>query len=59
MPDTIKIITPNIPLTESHFDSLLDHAVDSGVSAEQLASQIVQQWICMVLEPDRVRTKYR
>ena len=59
MPDTIKIITPNIPLTESHFDSLLDHAVDSGVSAEQLASQIVQQWICTVLEPDRVRTKYR
>lgn len=59
MPDTIKIITPNIPLTESHFDSLLDHAVDSGVSAEQLASQIVQQWICTVLEPDRVRTKHR
>ena len=59
MPDTTKILTPNIPLTESHFESLLNHAVDSGVSAEQLASQIVQQWICTVLEPDRVRTKHR
>jgi len=40
-----KIITVNIPLSEDKFKSLIDFAVYNNISAEQLSSQIVQQWV--------------
>ena len=43
MPD--KTITVNIPLSEDKFKSLIDFAVYNNISAEQLSSQIVQQWV--------------
>lgn len=52
-------LTPNISLPDNHLASLIEYATESGISAEQLAGQIVNQWICTVLEPDRVRKNIR
>jgi len=57
MPD--KILTPNIHLSENDIKALINYSSDNGISAEQMASQIVKQWIKTVLEPDRVRTSSR
>ena len=50
------VLTPNISLPENHLASLIEYATENGISAEQLAGQIVKQWTHSVLEPDRVRT---
>ena len=52
-------LTPNISLPDNHLASLIEYATESGISAEQMAAQIVNQWICTVLEPDRVRKNIR
>lgn len=49
----MKTLTPNIQLPDEYFDALVKHSSDFGTSAEQMASQIVQQWIASVLEPNR------
>lgn len=51
--DKMKTLTPNIQLPDEYFDALVKHSSDFGTSAEQMASQIVQQWIASVLEPNR------
>jgi len=40
-----KNITVNIPLSEDRLKSLIDFSVYHNTSAEQMASQIVQQWV--------------
>ena len=49
----MKTLTPNIKLPDEYFDALVEHSADYGISAEQMASQIVHQWIATVLEPNR------
>ena len=40
-----KTITVNIPLTEEKLQDLIEFSMEHNVSAEQMASQVVQQWV--------------
>jgi hypothetical protein len=55
MPD--KTLTVNVPLSNDRFTSLVDFAVEHNITAEQLASQIVQQWVKTL--PSNIKNVYQ
>jgi hypothetical protein len=43
MPD--NFLTVNVPLSDEKLNVLVEFAVDHNITAEQMASQVVQQWV--------------
>jgi hypothetical protein len=43
MPD--HYLTVNVPLSNEKLNALVEFAVDYDITAEQMASQVVQQWV--------------
>jgi hypothetical protein len=38
-------LTVNVPLSNEKLNALVEFAVDHNITAEQMASQVVQQWV--------------
>jgi len=51
MPD--KILKVNIPLPPDRLQALVDFSLDYNITAEQMASQIVQQWVNSLLPSNK------
>ncbi len=47
MPD--NFLTVNVPLSDEKLNALVKFAVEHNITAEQLASQVVQQWVSTLL----------
>lgn len=47
MPD--NYLTVNIPLSNEKLNALSEFAVEYDTTAEQMASQVVQQWVTTLL----------
>ena len=55
MPD--NFLTVNVPLSDEKLNALVEFAVDHNITAEQLASQIVQQWVKTL--PSNIKNVYQ
>lgn len=47
MPD--NYLTVNIPFSNEKLNALTEFAVEHNITAEQMASQVIQQWVTSLL----------